>query len=213
MMCNNRYQKLSIALQHYLYGAKYHDALKAFELAKKIHCGLRKDGITPEFQHQIEIALFVITLRDLEDEEGTIICALLHDILEDYPAVTIQQLENLIGVERTKSVIYISKYVNGKQRYNDISEYFGFISEDVRASIVKGCDRVHNLRSMNGVFTLVKQESYLYETEAHFLPMLKSAAGMYPMQYLAYMNIRTMLKTQLEMIKAVLDASNIAKQT
>lgn len=204
----NRYQKISIALQHYLHGAKYNDALKAFDFAKQIHDGVRKDGITPEFQHQLEIALFVLTLKDLDDEEGTIICALLHDTLEDYSYIKYHQIENLIGTERAKSVLYISKFVEDKQRYNDISDYFDYIGKDERASIVKGCDRIHNLRTMNGVFTPTKQESYLYETEIYFLPMLKTAAGLYAKQYLAYMNIRTMLKTQVEMIKAILKAAN-----
>lgn len=208
---NNRHSKLLIALQNYLCGAKYYDALKAFDFAKKIHIGTRKDGITPEFQHQLEIALFITTLRDLDDEEGTIIGALLHDVLEDYPFVTTQQLIDLIGTDRIQPIILVSKYINGQQTYKFEQEYFHRISQDPIASIIKGSDRIHNLRTMHDAFTLVKQEQYVYETQTFFLPMLKVACGQFPTQYLAYMNIRTMIKTQLELIQAALKAHNIEK--
>lgn len=203
-----RYSRLSIALQNYLLGAKYYTALKAFDYAKKIHTGLRKDGLTPEFQHQIEIALFITTLRDVEDEEGCIVVALLHDILEDYPNISPHDLEVTIGPDNTRSIVYISKFVQGKKRTDTFDDYFYCIGKDVRASIVKGCDRVHNLRTMGNAFTLDKQKEYVKETETYFLPMLKRAAGLFPMQHLAYMNIRTMLKTQVELITATIEAYN-----
>lgn len=51
-----------------------------------------------------------------------------------------------------------------------------------------------------------KQREYIEETKHYFLPMLKHAAGLFPMQYLAYMNIRTMLKSQIELLEACLEA-------
>jgi hypothetical protein len=55
---------------------------------------------------------------------------------------------------------------------------------------------------MIGVFTPEKQQAYVHETEKYFLPMLKTASNLHPMQYLAYMNIRTILKTQVNLVKA-----------
>ncbi len=204
---NNRYNKLLIALQNYLLGAKYYDALKAFNFAKHTHVGTRKDGVTPEFQHQLEIALFITTLRDIDDEEGAIIGALLHDILEDYSYITVNQLTDLIGTNRVEPIILVSKYINGQQTYKFEQEYFHKIAQNATASIIKGADRVHNLRTMTDVFTIEKQQQYAYETQEFFLPMLKNACGNFPTQYLAYMNIRTMLKTQLEMVQAILKAN------
>ena len=65
----NRYQKLEISLRYYLKGAKYTTALKALDFGSRWHNGFRKDRVTPEFQHQIEIALYCITLKGLLDEE------------------------------------------------------------------------------------------------------------------------------------------------
>lgn len=202
-----KYSKLSIALQNYLHGAKYFRALKAFAFAKGIHTGFRKDGITPEFQHQIEIALFIITLKGLDDEEDCIIAAILHDVLEDYPRYGMRELVDLVGEQSAHSVKLLSKSIHGVDLYKENpSSYFYHIGGDAVSSIVKGCDRVHNLRTMVGVFTIEKQQQYLMETVGYFLQMLKMAAGNFPSQYLAYMNIRTMLKTQMELIQAVLAA-------
>lgn len=201
-----KYQKLLIALQNYLYGARYYTALRAFDFAKSIHTGTRKDGITPEFQHQVEIALYITTLRDIQDEEGCIVAALLHDVLEDYPTVTASELQQMVGVEKVNSVILLSKSVNDCKRYNEIESYFEQIATDPRSSIVKGADRFHNLSTMQSAFTFEKQAKYIHETQHLFLPMLKTAAGKFPQQYLAYMNIRTMLKTQVRLIQHTLDA-------
>lgn len=209
MSHTSRYQKLSIALQHYLHGARYYDALRAYDFGKSIHTGMRKDGITPEFQHQIEIALFLTTLRDIQDEEGAIITAILHDVLEDYSHISAHEIQNLVGKERAQSIIVISKDIQGKKQYSDMIDYFDAVGCDIRASMVKGADRVHNLRTMHGAFTPTKQESYVEETKTYFLPMLKNAVGLYPQQYLAYMNIRTMLKTQMELIEYALEGHKV----
>ena len=132
---------------------------------------------------------------------------MLHDILEDYPDIGPEDLEPIVGKANTNSIMTVSKYIKGKLTlYHDPHDYYFRISCDDRASIVKGCDRIHNLKTMGGVFTLDKQEAYVKETEDYFLVMLKQAAGLFPMQHLAYMNIRTMLKTQVELISATVEA-------
>ncbi|PPD52544.1 MAG: hypothetical protein CTY12_06275 [Methylotenera sp.] len=205
-MSDNQYQKLHIALQHYLYGAKYYRALKAFDLAKRFHTGVRKDNVTPEFQHQIEIALFITTLKDVVNEEDAIVVALLHDLLEDYVEVTQYDIDALVGLTAAQSVVVISKKIQGKNRHVGLDRYFNDIGQDQEASIVKGCDRIRNLQTMGGAFSIEKQQEYIQETKEHFLPMLKRAAGIFPMQYLAYMNIRTVLKSQIELLEACIQA-------
>lgn len=198
----NRYDKLSIALRNYLLGARYYSALNCFDYAQKIHTGLRKDGVTPEFQHQIEIALFITTLKDLQNEEAVISAALLHDVLEDYPNVSPQDIKKLAGKEVRDAVVLLSKEVEGRTRCSP-EAYFSQISKNPIASIVKGCDRIHNLRTMVGVFTKEKQLKYVKEALEFFLPMLKVSFGLFPIQHLAYVNIRTTLKIQIEMITAI----------
>jgi len=120
----SRYSRLSIALQNYLLGARYYTALRAYDYAKRVHTGTRKDGITPEFQHQIEIALFITTLRDVQDEEGCIVAALFHDILEDYPNIAPEDIRKISGEEITQSVIQLSKTIHSNITYDVSLEYF-----------------------------------------------------------------------------------------
>jgi (p)ppGpp synthase/HD superfamily hydrolase len=198
-----RFNKLDLSLKFFLLGKGYHKALAAYGIAKNYHTGLRKDGVTPEFQHQIEIALHVTTLRDVIAEEPTLTAAILHDTPEDYD-VSYQALLDKFGFEVAESVWALTK--KNKTMVKDTHQYYNEISEDYIASIVKGCDRVHNLQSMPGVFTVEKQISYIQETELHVLPMLKKAASLYPSQSLAYMNVRTTLKSQIKLLQAAIDA-------
>src|SRR3990170_8235289 len=80
----NKFQKKLLTLRNQLIGARFHHALAALEFAMKYHTGTRKDGVTPEFQHQVEIALYALTLPDLMHREEVIATILLHDVREDY---------------------------------------------------------------------------------------------------------------------------------
>ena len=191
----DRYQKLFIALRYYLLGAKYMKALKAFDFARRIHVGKRKDGITAEFQHQVEIALYITTLKDVIDEERTMAAALLHDTLEDYDTVNREDIFSITDEKVADACVLLNK--NGKKPDN----YFGDISNDPIASLVKGADRIHNVNSMKGVFSPEKQQEYIKEVEQWFLPMLKNARNRFPEQTRAYFNIEHMLRSQVSLIK------------
>lgn len=202
------FQKRRIALIHYLAGKNYTKALKALAFAERYHTGVRKDGVTPEFQHMLEVALQVLTLRDLQKEEVTIAAALLHDVREDYN-VSYGELFNLFGDEVANAVEKLSKIVDGYKKPNDM--YFKEISNCQVASIVKGCDRAHNFQSMPKVFSAVKQKEYIQEGEDFFLPMLKIAQKNFPEQFLAYQNIRHHLKSQIYLLKHSLEAAQTGK--
>lgn len=201
----NRFSKLDLSLKNYLVGAGYAQALKAYGFAKQYHVGTRKDGTTPEFQHQIEIALFATTLKGLIDEESVITCILLHDIMEDYD-VERGLIAREFGREIEDSAWRMTKKYKGIEK--DEAQVFTEIGECPVASIAKGLDRIHNQQSMPGVFTPEKQCSYIAHTESLVLPMLKRAAYNFPAQYLAYMNIRTMIKSQITLLRAALEAGH-----
>ena len=192
---SDRYTKLEIALRYYMLGAKYHTALKAMDFAKQYHRGLRKDGVTPELQHQVEMALFVMGLKDLMDEERTITVALLHDVMEDYKQVSVATVNNMFGAAVADSCARLDK--TGKESLL----YFNEIATDPVASIVKGADRVHNVNSMVGVFSKEKQKKYVEEVKNYFLPMLKFARNRYPQQMQAYFSIMHMLRSQINLLQ------------
>lgn len=201
---NEYFTKRRIALIHYLAGKGYSTAARALAFAEKYHTGVRKDGKTPEFQHLLEVALQVITLRDLADEETTIAVALLHDVREDYN-VSHQELVKQFGQKVADPVARLSKVIEGVKKPYDL--YFQEIGDCPIASIVKGCDRAHNFQSMPKVFSAKKQEEYLCEGMEWFLPMLKTAQRKYPEQFLAYQNVRHHLKSQIALLQHSLQAA------
>lgn len=203
-MNNDNFAKLDLALKYYLTGAKYNTALKAYHYAKKLHNGTRKDGKTPEFQHQLEIALFITTLKDIKAEEEVLFYAIMHDVLEDFDKISVVTLKNEFPASWVNNLLWLSKKVEGVRTYQDISHYFEKLSNCPLTALVKGVDRIHNLQSMVGVFTPQKQRDYINEVELYFLPMLKTAMHHEPELFFAITNVRTVLKCQIALLSAAL---------
>ena len=194
------HKKLRLALGAYLGGKGWHSALKAFNFAEQFHTGTRKDGKTPEFDHQVRIALYVTTLPELIYPEETITTVFLHDTPEDYD-VGHDEIESKFGKMVSVSTELVTKFHRGTKKHPN--EYFREIAKDPIASIVKGADRIHNLQSMVGTFDIEKQKRYMDEVKVHFLPMLKTARRLFPEQRNAYENIKHMLVSQIELIEAI----------
>jgi (p)ppGpp synthase/HD superfamily hydrolase len=195
-----RYNKLFISLKYYLVGRRYHTALKCLTFARSYHTGTRKDGVSPELMHQVEIALYITTLKDIVDEELVLCAALLHDIVEDYN-ISLVEMEAKFGRELTQIVWLLTK--KDRKIVKDPFQYFDEIAKDRVASIVKGADRIHNVQSMIGVFSTEKQKKYVQEVKDHFLPMIKRAKDNFPEQTAAYFNIENLLKVQIALIDAI----------
>lgn len=205
-----KFEKKLLTLRQQLVGARYHHALAALEFALRYHTGTRKDGVTPEFQHQVEIALFALTLPDLMYREEVIATIMLHDVREDY-GVSDGEVRGLFfkdpgfAARVARAVENMTKEFRGVKK--DEKALFDLMSQDPIASIAKGCDRMHNLQSMVGVFKLEKQKEYIKEVFDLFLPMLKKARRLFPHQVNAYENIKHILTSQIELIEAVHAAS------
>jgi (p)ppGpp synthase/HD superfamily hydrolase len=190
-----QYEKLKLSLRYYLLGKGWYVAVDALEYGESIHTGMRKDGVTPEFEHQIRIAHYLRSLDCMYPEE-TIAAALLHDVREDYH-VADRELTRRFGPTITTSCILLDK--NGKEH----DAYFCGIADDAIASLAKGGDRIHNLQTMVGVFSREKQLKYVNEVRTQFFPMLKQARRAFPQQERAYENIKHMLESQIELIEVI----------
>lgn len=202
------FKKRKLILYTQLEAAEYYDAITAFEFASKYHVGTRKDGVTPELTHQIEIALFALLLPNLMHRHEVIATIALHDVREDFGIADSEVRELFRSPERrdlvSEAVQCMTKKFRGAHRNEDI--LFGEMSANPIASIAKGCDRQHNLLSMGGVFSKEKQLSYVEEVHRLFLPMLKLARKNFPSQTKAYEILRFNLKTQCNLITAGLNS-------
>ncbi len=205
----NKFDKQKLVLRQLLIGAEMYNALIAMEFADKYHNGTRKDGVTPEFAHQIEIAMYAWSLPSLRHREATIATIFLHDIREDY-GIAKTEIEGLFGDNPQfaklvgDAVWAMTKKFRGHVR--DTTEVFAGLAADEIASIAKGCDRIHNIQSMGGVFSKEKQQKYIDEVRELFLTMLKKARRNFPYQVIAYENIKFVLRSQISLIEATLQA-------
>lgn len=118
-----QHEKLKIALRYWLLGASHNSpefliCVDALEFASSFHTGKRKDGVTPEFLHQITIANYLRTLiPSLDYPSETIAVALLHDVAEDYD-VGFDELEVKFGNRIAKSVELLTKTHRGHKEVN-----------------------------------------------------------------------------------------------
>lgn len=185
----------------WLQGQGWFNAVRALHFAEEYHCGLRKDGITPEFSHQVRISLYLTTLvPHFRQGEEVITTALLHDVCEDYD-VTFEEIEAHFGPVARRSVTAMTKEYQGERLPADYIAHLQ--AEDEIASISKGADRIHNQSTAIGVFSAPKIEEYVEETRSHILPMLKAARKNFPHQNGAYQNIKTVLASQVSALEAL----------
>lgn len=204
-MKNENYIKIKTAMRYWLLGREYHLALKAMEFGLKYHTGLRKDGVMPEFQHQVSQASFARTLEPhLMYPDETLATIFLHDVVEDCD-VDITTIFTEFGELIGTNVELMTNQVHGTKK--PIESYYGEMQYHAIVSIAKGCDRIHNHQTMVGVFTPEKIVQYIAETEEHIIPMLKSARRRFTKQEGAYLNIKHVLMTQIELLQAF-DGSN-----
>lgn len=200
-----KYEKLKLSLRYFLLGMSnsnpdYIKCVEALEYASKFHKGKRKDGVTPEFEHQLIITHYIRTiLGNLMYPVETICTSLLHDVPEDYD-VSFEEIEYKFGTIVSTSVEKTTKIYRGVKKTNEV--YFDGISKDPIASVTKGGDRIHNLQSMIGVFNIDKQKDYITEAENWILPSIKEARRNFPSQEMAYENIKFMMESQISLIKS-----------
>lgn len=198
-------EKKLLVLRAKLEEAGYYNALRALEFARRYHKGVRKDGVTPEFDHQLSIALYAMTLPDLIHREAVIAAIFLHDISEDY-AVSRQEIVGIFTCP-TFAALVATGVENVTKKFRGIVKdegiLFAMMEHDPVASIVKACDRMHNLQTMIGVFSREKQVAYIAFAETRVLPMIKEARRNHPEQARAYENMKHVILTQIELIRAV----------
>lgn len=122
--------------------------LKALEFATKKHAGqTRRDG-TPYINHPIRVANNVSIFKNSKEIEMLIICALLHDTLED-TATTYYELVQTFGPQVASIVLEVTtdedlKNEIGKERYLEIK----MKNMSSWALVIKLCDRLDNVSDL-----------------------------------------------------------------
>ena len=145
-----RYQALEQKILDYNPGLDRGRLFSAFTYADNAHSGqLRKDG-SPYITHPLAVAEIV---ADLELDTDSIIAALLHDCIEDTGA-THEEIAKLFGptvadlvegVTKLTRVQYTSKE---EEQMENLRKMLMAMAKDIRVILIKICDRLHNMRTM-----------------------------------------------------------------
>jgi len=198
-----RHQKQLAVMRGWLDGKGYYVAMDAMELVRSLETGLRKDGKTPAFHHQLSVAQLLTTLiSNVKYPEETIAVAFLHDIIEDHGDVwTREALQERFGSRISDAVWKVSKKTVGVTKTYE--HYFSEMGTCPIASLVKLSDRAHNIYTMLEVFTPVKQVKYVNEVDQWFYPMLKTARRAFPQQYPTYENLKILLLCQCQLVRQI----------
>lgn len=202
--------KSKTALRYWLIGRGYIKAVEAMDFALEYHKGLRKDKVTPEFQHQVSIAHFLRVFEPLLIyPEDTFATVSLHDVMEDY-GVSKEEITENFGERVSRATYKLSKKYREEKK--DIEVYYKKIAKCPIASIVKGGDRVHNIHKMVGVFSHKGEVHYVEETEDMILPMLHKARHTFHQQEPAYENIKQVLMAAVEFVKVIHEKELLNKE-
>ena len=145
----------------------------AIEFAKDMHEGQTRSSGEPYYTHPVAVAGI---LADMKMDIGSILTAILHDTLEETQA-TFEELEKMFGKEVAELVDGVcklnrieSKTIEGKQAEN-FRKLLLAMSEDIRVLLVKLADRLHNMRTFDGIKKPEKQRRIALETLEIYAPL------------------------------------------
>ena len=144
---------------------------KAYNTAETAHAGvLRKSG-EPYFIHVFETAKIIAELKMCP---ATICAGLLHDSIED-GVLTEEKIKKEFGDEILFLVQGVTKlgklkYRGAERHIESLRKLFVASAQDIRVIIIKLCDRLHNMRTLEYVRP-DKQKRIALETLEIFAPL------------------------------------------
>ena len=178
----NKYRNLLRACSDKTNKKDKKDIRAAFNLAVNAHKDIRRKSGEPYIYHPIAVAH--IAAKEIGLGSTSIVCALLHDVVEDTD-YEIEDIQRLFG---PKVAIIIEGLTKISEVFNqDVSlqaENFRkmllTLSDDVRVILIKLADRLHNMRTLDSMPVEKKKKIssetlYLYAPLAHRL-------GLYPIK-------------------------------
>ena len=147
--------------------------LKAYDFAVKAHSNQKRASGDPYSVHPIEVANI---LTDLKLDSATITTGLLHDTIEDTHA-TYDTIKGEFGEEvadLVDGVTKISVFENTALTNSKAENFRKLIlatSKDIRVLLVKLADRLHNMRTINGIVKEDKRKRIAQETMEIYAPL------------------------------------------
>jgi guanosine-3',5'-bis(diphosphate) 3'-pyrophosphohydrolase len=151
---------------------------KAYNLAVDAHKYQRRKSGEPYIFHPIEVAR--ICFEEIGLGPTAIVCALLHDVVEDTP-VTLEDIKEQFGPKVTVIVDGLTKLdgtydidVSESPQAENFKKVLSTLIVDVRVVLIKMADRLHNLRTIDAQakhkqLKIAAETEYIYTPLAHRL--------------------------------------------
>ncbi len=166
---------------------------KAFEMALESHKDMRRKSGEPYIYHPIAVAQ--IAAEEIGLGTTSIVCALLHDVVEDTD-VSLEDIEREFGKKVAKIIDGLTKIsgvfdTNSSLQAENFRKMLLTLADDVRVILIKLADRLHNMRTMEFMprdkqLKLSSETVYLYAPLAHRLGLyaIKSELEDLSMKYM-----------------------------
>jgi len=149
---------------------------KAFDMALESHKDMRRKSGEPYIYHPIAVAQ--IAAEEIGLGTTSIVCALLHDVVEDTD-VTLDDIEREFGKKVARIIDGLTKIsgvfdTNSSLQAENFRKMLLTLADDVRVILIKLADRLHNMRTMEFMprdkqLKLSSETVYLYAPLAHRL--------------------------------------------
>ncbi len=147
---------------------------KAFYFAVEAHKDQRRRSGEPYIYHPIAVAY--IAAHDIGLGRTSIICALLHDVVED-TQYTLDDIREMFGEKVSRVVDGLTKFelmdAESMQAEN-FRKIITSLSYDARVVLIKLSDRLHNMRTLDSMpkhkqLKIASETSYIYAPLAYRL--------------------------------------------
>jgi GTP pyrophosphokinase len=148
---------------------------KAFYFAVEAHKNQRRRSGEPYIYHPIAVA--TIAANDIGLGRTSIICALLHDVVED-TQYTLDDIREMFGEKVSKVVDGLTKFdkLDGAEsmQAENFKKIITSLTYDVRVVLIKLSDRLHNMRTLDSMpkhkqLKIASETSYIYAPLAYRL--------------------------------------------
>jgi guanosine-3',5'-bis(diphosphate) 3'-pyrophosphohydrolase len=166
---------------------------RAFEVALESHKDMRRKSGEPYIYHPIAVAQ--IAAAEIGLGTTSIVCALLHDVVED-TNMTLDDIEREFGKKVAMIIDGLTKIsgvfdTNSSLQAENFRKMLLTLADDVRVILIKLADRLHNMRTMEFMprdkqLKLSSETVYLYAPLAHRLGLyaIKSELEDLSMKYM-----------------------------
>ena len=180
-LINDAFQRLLDSYTASRHRKKVDIITKAFNFARQAHKGVRRLSGEPYIMHPIAVAQ--IACEEVGLGSTSICAALLHDVVEDTDYTT-EDIENIFGPKIAQIVDGLTKISGGifgeqaSAQAENFKKLVLTMSEDIRVILIKICDRLHNMRTLesqpaNKQYKIAGETLYIYAPLANRLGLNK----------------------------------------